>query len=519
MNRQQSQRLSLDQIFDLIEVPSDFLAAVKRQKLSRERLSVPQIRAAYQRRGSLLEMLQRDQHARWEVLLAHIPQLHPHSYHHALLAIHQVFELKTFIWHYQALRAYALEQAAAGYDFPDLIQLFELLDPEGNKLPSFRLSPAFSKKLRELDARRQQLNLKLKHSRQQLLEKARAQLDLPGLKAEFVLSRQQEDLISKIRQSSHFVLHRESIANLSYILADDENTNRLKGQIMELNSAISREEDLILEQLSGHISDYYPQLERAVQAVKELGWDYALAAFAVTYDCCIPTLADEIHLVEVRNLPLQQVLKAAQREYQSLDLDFDPAANLITGPNMGGKTSILKCMAQCALLLKLAIPLPAQSATLPAYDFVYYNHVSERENLSSFGVEVVALREALQEEGRGLFLLDEFAKGTNPKEGEALATAVISYLAGTPHTTIAATHFSAPARLDTVSQYQIKGIDSALPADQTADINQRLKSLALAMDYSLIRLSESQTPPLNAIQIAEILGLPQSILQLIESGE
>lgn len=517
MNKQQLRLLGLDQIFDLIEVPSDFLASVKRYKLSRESLTVPQIQQAYQRRQIMLNLIRNDKQSRWEPLLAHIPELYPEQYLRESLAIHEIFELKNFIWHYQALREYTRAKTLPGYELPDLSALFRLLDPDGNKLPVFRLSPRYSKKLQELDKKHQELNLQLKHSRQLLLDEARDTLKLPTLKAEFVLSRQQDELINRILASSYFVLHRESIANLSFILADSEETNQLKRQIMELEAALSREEEAILRKLSGKIKSFYDKLYQAVETVKELGWDYTLAAFALAYDCCIPKLAEKIELVKVRNLPLELALKAERREYQSLNIAFDTKANLITGPNMGGKTSILKCMAQCSILFKLAIPLPAQAASLPYFDFVYYNHISENENLSSFGVEVVALSKALQQEGRGLFLLDEFAKGTNPQEGEALASAVITYLAESRHCTIAATHFSAPTRLNMVQQYQVIGISADLSTDNKAGIAQRLKTLAEAMDYSLIRLSESKAPPLNAIQIAEILGLPAEILKLIKS--
>jgi DNA mismatch repair ATPase MutS len=515
MNKQLSRLLGLDQIFDLIEVPSDFIAAVKRHKIGRQRLSIDEIKAAYQRRALLLKKLGSEKRPKWDSLLAHISELNPAMYRNNKLSIHEIFELKSFVWHYQALRAYMIQQEVLSYEIPDLGDLFELLDPDGGKIPYFRLSTAYSTKLAELDGIRQTLSLKLKHQRHELLSEARELLNLPQLKEEFVLARQQQDLIGKIKSSGFFVLNRESVANLGFTLSDNMETNELKRQIAETNKALGLEEDRVLEQLSAQISEHHPALEQAVQTVKELGWDYALADFALRYDCCIPRLGEEIKLKQARNLPLQLSLEAGARPYQKLDLSFSAAANLITGPNMGGKTSILKCLAQCAYLLKYAIPLPAESATLPLYDFVYYNHATQTDNLSSFGAEVVDFTKALQQSGRGLFLLDEFAKGTNPREGEALATAVITYLVQSIHTTVAATHFSAPAQLKMVSQYQIKGIDSSFAQHLEDDLGSRLIALAKAMDYSLISLSANRTVPMNALKIARILGLPDEILKLI----
>ncbi len=512
MNKNDRQLWGLELIFEIIRVPSDFIAAVKRHKLSREQLSVAEIKSAYGRRAWLLKHLEKGERPRWEELLAPIVEIHASIYRQGNLALHEIFELKQFVWHYLALSEYCQKQGAQLYDLPDLGKLFELLDPEGNRIPSFRLSGAYSMVLADLDGKRQQFSLQLKEARHRLLNKAKEELGIPGLKAEFVLARHESEIIGKINGSSYFALQRESIANLSFVLADSEFTLDLKKQIAELGKAIKSEEAKILRRLSDEIRSFCPSLEKAIKGVKELGWDYACADFALRYDCCIPEIGKEIRLKVLRNLPLQLALEAENRSYQALDIDFSLGTNLITGPNMGGKTSILKSLAQCAGLLQKGIPLPAKSATMPIFDFIFYNHASETDNLSSFGAEVVAFSTALQKPGKGLFLLDEFAKGTNPREGEALATAVIGYLAESPHTCVAATHFSAPTRLQNVRQYQIKGIDSSFADRLSVDLKANLKALASAMDYSLIPLKHGRKPPLNALRIATILGMPQEIL-------
>ncbi len=68
---------------------------------------------------------------------------------------------------------------------------------------------------------------------------------------------------------------------------------------------------------------------------------------------------------------------------------------------MGGKTNILKLVAQICELTRYAIPIPATTAQVPVYDFIYYNHTQESDSLSSFGAEVVAFCTALKHKGKG----------------------------------------------------------------------------------------------------------------------
>ena len=98
MNKQLSRLLGLDQIFDLIEVPSDFIAAVKRHKLGRQRLSIDEIKAAYQRRALLLKKLGSEKRPKWDSLLAHISELNSAMYRKKERCICEVCDLKSVVW-------------------------------------------------------------------------------------------------------------------------------------------------------------------------------------------------------------------------------------------------------------------------------------------------------------------------------------------------------------------------------------------------------------------------------------
>ncbi|MFA7543385.1 MAG: AAA family ATPase [Candidatus Cloacimonadaceae bacterium] len=520
IKKAQRDMLGITQIYELIQPPSHFLAGIKRQQLGTAQKNLLKLSDSYQRVNAMLKAFKQDEYDFWPEYLDEIVPFEVSE--KSQLSLPDFFELKKYLFHYIELRNYVIKHNLTGYPLPDAGALFKLLDPEGNGLPVFRLSPLFSPRLAEIDKERQALNLKLKHERHAYLQEARKVLEMDNLKEVFCLSRSEHVLIHKLTQTPYFLRQSENVANITYSLADSEKSNELKAQIASQNEALEAEEERILKELSNKVKAEIPLLKAIMQDCADIGWDYMLAAFARDYDCCIPTLQnkpEKLSFKAARNLPLQLALAKEERSYQSLDIFFEAGANLITGPNMGGKTSILKCIAQMAELLRHGIPLPAREASLPLYDFIYYNSEGESDNLSSFGAEVVALNKALENKGHGLYILDEFARGTNPSEGELLATAVIRHLAKTPHTLIAATHYAKPARIEEIAHFHIKGIAADFDAkiNPESRLEQRLKLLASAMDYSLVKEDSGTQPPMDAIRIAKILGLPEEIFSRIES--
>lgn len=514
MNKEQYQGLGLDKLFKEIETPSAFIDTVMRQKLYHQKLKAEEIEEAYLRRKAFIKLLKEEKTKRWQGILSHISGIRASVYHNTILSTPELFELKSFVYYYQMLKK-ELESSKlkSYYTAPDLRELFKLLDKDNSQSAAFRLSPAYSEALSELDEKRLHFAQKLQYQRGMLLKEAKEKLGRATLKDEFIISRVQTEFIKEINDSGYFVQNRESISNLGFILKDSQLTNSLKAEIAAVNKEIEAEEEKVLEYLSGEVCSYYPQLKEAIHLVKELGWDYSLALFAIKHHCCIPKVSEKIALKGARNLALELSLKEKKQKYQKLDLNFDAKTNLITGPNMGGKSTILRSLGQFACLMRLAMPIPADKASMPLFDYVYYNHLQEEENLSSFGAEIVSFGRALKEEGRGLYLLDEFGKGTNPFEGEALAAAVIGYLAKSEHHCLAATHFSLSHLGEGVRHYQIKGLDKALGQIKEEKLEERLKALSNLIDYSLISIEGEKTAPKDAIKIAEILGLPKEILQ------
>lgn len=135
-----------------------------------------------------------------------------------------------------------------------------------------------------------------------------------------------------------------------------------------------------------------------------------------------------------------------------LVLASDECTVLVSGPNTGGKTVLIKAVGLLALMAQSGIipPIGPQS-TLPVFTGVFAD-IGDRQSiaasLSTFSAHVAALRDILERAGAGsLVLLDEIGSGTDPAEGGALATAVLQTLTRRRAVTLATTHLGALKQL------------------------------------------------------------------------
>jgi len=529
MSTQMEDVLGVPQILELIEAECEFLQSVKKEYLTEypeDYYDYSLLSIHYKNLELIMEKLSSHKSKLKTMLelLAFIPNLEfPLHKNVKILTVHQLYEIKEYIYYYNQLYYFLEKQDWLDIfgDLKDLTEFFEILDPEGFGLPIFVISSAYSDEIGDILNKQLKLIQELKESHTQLLEKAKKELQIPYLKDSFTVSRAETELADRIIHSPYFVLTAENVANYSFALADDEHCLELKKKINNLQEKLEAEEHYVLQELTDIYREWESEIFLSWLSLRRGAWKILLCNFAFKYNCSIPVVWHKKAIIVKKavNLPLKRHLESMGRKYQPVDYEFSGSVSLLTGPNMGGKTTVLKTIGQFCTLLHYGIPLPCESAELPLFKHIWYNQ-SETDNnadLSSFGREVVSFTQAIYQSGTKLFLLDEFARGTNPIEGELLVSAVLQYLATTRNMSIAATHFSAPTMLPKVTQYSIAGLNlNKIKAQNPRDANERLKILNEAMDYSIKRLKKNEAPPLNAINVARILGMPEEILKYTE---
>lgn len=185
-----------------------------------------------------------------------------------------------------------------------------------------------------------------------------------------------------------------------------------------------------------------------------------------------------------------------------LELSPDKSILVISGPNAGGKTVLLKSVALIVFLTFCGIPPPLEEgSSLPLYNYLFVDigdHQDLENELSTFTYRLSSLKKALQEaESPALFLIDELGGGTDPAEGSALAIAILQYLQKRGITTLVTTHLPA------VKQYAFRE-EEAVPASLAFDPQ------TLEPTYQLV---VGEIGPSYGIHIAERVGIPPEIIQ------
>jgi DNA mismatch repair protein MutS2 len=201
----------------------------------------------------------------------------------------------------------------------------------------------------------------------------------------------------------------------------------LNNQLYSLRLEEEAEVQRILFELTGLLATD-PELEATLQALVQLDLARCSAALAEDWRLVRPRLGSR-ETFELRGARHPLIDQAVAN-----DLALNPQTRLLllTGPNMGGKTALLKTLGLLVLMAQSGLYVAAQQASLPFIQQIYVDigdQQSLQQNLSTFAGHLVALRQVLEEASpHSLVLIDELGSGTDPEEGAALSQAFLEGL-------------------------------------------------------------------------------------------
>ena len=381
----------------------------------------------------------------------------------------ELFELKHFLVTLeQVVQAYAKMPPMSGITFPSLADALELMDPEGRRLPTFSVVNSYHNDLAPLRAEKAKLEKAIRMTQEDkrgpLLEKRR------------VLAVEEDKLELEVRRM-------------------------LTGKLMAFKQAFLDNMD----------------------ALGRLDLIVAKAKLALRYHCVRPTLSTDksITLHDVRHPQVEEDLAQRGEQFTPLDLELKPGCTVITGANMGGKSVSMKSVTLGILLTQTGYFTFAGSFSTPLFDSVSLictDRQSVEQGLSSFGAEVAALGDVLREEKGKFFYvaLDEFARGTNPQEGAALARALVEYLDRLDCVALMTTHY------DGVSEaarrhYRVAGL-GALDTAAIRKGEAPLDRLSRLMDYHLVEAEPGEPCPRDALRVCRLLDLEPELMEIFSKN-
>lgn len=242
-----------------------------------------------------------------------------------------------------------------------------------------------------------------------------------------------------LQEDAETFFHRQSMANAMRF-----STRELAELEAKIASAASRAVALEIarfEELCSAVKDARHAIQGVAEALSVLDVTAGLAETAVRDDHIRPMMRDDVtFLIENGRHPVVEKVMRADGKAQfvangcALGADGDQAGavHLVTGPNMGGKSTFLRQNALIAILAQAGCYVPASSATIGLVDALY-SRVGAADDLargrSTFMVEMVETAAILhQASPRSLVILDEIGRGTATYDGLSIAWACVEHL-------------------------------------------------------------------------------------------
>ncbi len=231
---------------------------------------------------------------------------------------------------------------------------------------------------------------------------------------------------------------------IPYELLEYENRKeKLKGDELA-------EIDRIVTALSKAFAARLPETERNYYSYNLLDNYVAKAAFGSSYDGSLAQISNGALVLHGLIHPLIDPAKAVPND---VILGGDtPRIAIISGPNAGGKSVLLKALALAAYMNQMGLLVPARgTCSLPVFDNVFVltgDSESLSGNLSSFSGHLKGLKEMYAAAtGQSFVLVDEIGQGTSPEDGEAIGYAFIKHMAGLGSFGVFTTHYDGIKKL------------------------------------------------------------------------
>jgi len=373
----------------------------------------------------------------------------------------ELYELKVQSLLIEEMRGLLSVFEIEGISFTPLGEMTDLLDPNRDGLPTYHIYSSYSEKLKEIRDKKRELEKKIMASALNSVE------DLREKRLEVVVEEGAEELV-------------------------------------------------IRKDLSKKLEPLMPGMMENISFLGRLDLLLAKGRFCNHFNLVSPKINTEntISARNLVNLQIKEMVEGLGQEYTPIDVELSKGTTVITGANMGGKTVALKTITLNVFLFQMGFYPMGEDVVMPLFDFIDFISDDMQDiskGLSTFGAEMMKLKEIMifLHRGHGFVALDEFARGTNPYEGQKIAKSLGEYLNDFGTISLMATHYDGVVNKDIV-HYQVVGLRDVdfEKLKRKIDLNKKgsIGILQKYMDYRLERC-EGYEAPKDALNITMLLGI------------
>lgn len=295
-------------------------------------------------------------------------------------------------------------------------------------------------------------------------------------------------------------------------------------ELRELGEALASATDMAVQRemelfgaLLGDLAEFRADLQAVGRAVAWFDVLQSMAWVAIEGDYCAPIMSTNgtLRLMGARHPVVEHFTGRHAFVPNDVVMESDGRHLLVTGPNMAGKSTVLRQTALCAILCQMGSFVPAVSAELPVFDRVF-TRVGAADDLargqSTFMVEMSEAADILrQATDRSLVILDEVGRGTSTADGLAIASAIMEWLATRLKSyTLFATHY-----------HEMVPMATTLPGVRVVQTEVIEKDGRVTFTHRLVNGASGSS---FGIEVARIAGLPEPVLRrareflAVESG-
>ena len=285
-----------------------------------------------------------------------------------------------------------------------------------------------------------------------------------------------------------------------------EELARIEGDMLEAREKSANLEYTIFMRIREEVGKYIQRLQQLAQAIATVDVLQSLASVAESQQLNRPLFHEErrIAIDKGRHPVVEKVMGAQSYIPNSIFMDEERDIQLITGPNMSGKSTYMRQLAIIVILAQIGSYVPAQRAELPIFDAIY-TRIGAADDLvsgqSTFMVEMMEANHAIRKATpQSLILFDELGRGTATYDGMALAQSIIEYIHDrTGAKTLFATHY-----------HELTALSESLSRLENVHV------ATLERDGQVTFLHKIETGPADksyGIHVAKIAGLPEELLK------
>ena len=285
---------------------------------------------------------------------------------------------------------------------------------------------------------------------------------------------------------------------------------KLESKILTAEDKIQALEEQLYESLILNLNEFLPEIQQNAHIIAKLDCLYSLAESAIKFQYAKPLINESktLDIIQGRHPVIERQLKQGE-VYVPNDIFMDDdqlQIMMITGPNMSGKSALLRQVALITLMAQMGSYVPARSASIGIVDKIF-TRVGASDNISSgestFMLEMNETASIMNNlSDRSLILLDEIGRGTSTYDGISIAWSLAEYLHNHPQyrpKVLFATHY-----------HELNELAQKYP--RIRNFNVATKEMHDKVIF-LRKLEEGGCEHSFGIHVAQMAGMPPEIIQ------